>query len=200
MAWCPSRGQRWGEGLSGVLYFYSPWVDVSTEADVMVIGTMATKLCQLDPILTCMLKDCLPELLPVITHIVNKTVTFLTQLNQPLLHTPLLKEPNHVPDSLGNYWPISNLMFLSKVLEKAVPTQLISHMGQNCLFESMQSRYKKHHSPETTLACIQNDILWAIDQQKAAVLALLDLIPLTTKFCYHRFTISLASVIRHWIG
>ena len=40
--------------------------------------------------------------------------------------------------------------------------------------ELMQSAYRKHHSTETLLA-VQNDLLMAIDQKKAAVLVLLDL-------------------------
>ena len=39
----------------------------------------------------------------------------------------------------------------------------------------MQSAYRKHHSTETILLAVQNDLLMAIDQKKAAVLVLLDL-------------------------
>ena len=41
--------------------------------------------------------------------------------------------------------------------------------------EPMQSAYRKHHSTETTLLAVQNDLLMAIDQKKAAVVVLLDL-------------------------
>ena len=41
--------------------------------------------------------------------------------------------------------------------------------------EPMQSAYRKHHSTETTLLAVQNDLLMAIDQKKAASLLLLDL-------------------------
>ena len=39
----------------------------------------------------------------------------------------------------------------------------------------MQSAYWKHHSTETTLLAVQNDLLMDIDQKKIAVLVLLDL-------------------------
>ena len=39
----------------------------------------------------------------------------------------------------------------------------------------MQSAYKKHHSTETALLYIQNDILNSIDQNKVVLIVLLDL-------------------------
>ena len=43
------------------------------------------------------------------------------------------------------------------------------------MHETMQSAYKKHHSTETALLYIQNDILNSIDQNKVVLLVLLDL-------------------------
>ena len=48
-------------------------------------------------------------------------------------------------------------------------------MDLNNMHEIMQSSYKKHHSTETALLYIQNDILNYIDQHKAVLLVLLDL-------------------------
>ena len=39
----------------------------------------------------------------------------------------------------------------------------------------MQSAYRKHHSTETTLLCMTNDILRTIDRRQDVVLVLLDL-------------------------
>ena len=140
------------------------------------------------------------------SYIVNKSLatgTFLTQLKSALV-TLFRKKPNLDFDLLRNYQPVSNLTFLSRMLNRTVLTQLIPHMSQNCLSESMQSAYKKHHSPEGAPVHVHNDILRTIDQQAAVILALLDypwhLIPLTTTYCYHGFIICLASLIRHWIG
>ena len=41
--------------------------------------------------------------------------------------------------------------------------------------ESLQSAYKKHHSCETALLRVQNDILKSIDDKQCVVLLLLDL-------------------------
>ena len=43
------------------------------------------------------------------------------------------------------------------------------------MHEAIQSAYKKHHSTDTALLYIQNDILNSIDQHKIVLLALLDL-------------------------
>ena len=45
----------------------------------------------------------------------------------------------------------------------------------NNVHDSMQSVYKKHHSTETALLYIQNDILNSIDQNKVVLLVFLDL-------------------------
>ena len=48
-------------------------------------------------------------------------------------------------------------------------------MCDNDLNESLQSAYKKHHSCETALLRVQNDILKSIDNKQCVVLLLLDL-------------------------
>ena len=76
---------------------------------------------------------------------------------------------------MKNYRPISNLSFISKILENVVSSQLCHHLASNNLIEPMESAYRKHHSTESTLLAVQNNLLTAIDQKKAAVLLLLDL-------------------------
>ena len=48
-------------------------------------------------------------------------------------------------------------------------------MCDNDLNESLQTAYKKHHSCETALLLVQNDILKSIDNEQYVVLLLLDL-------------------------
>ncbi|MGG8473403.1 hypothetical protein ACM615_23930, partial [Rahnella sp. PAMC25617] len=48
---------------------------------------------------------------------------------------PRLKKPSLDPGVLANYRPISNLPFLSTVLEKRVAAQLQDHLNSNKLFE-----------------------------------------------------------------
>ena len=89
--------------------------------------------------------------------------------------TPLLKNTSPDKNVLKNYRPVSNLPFVSKVLERAVAKQLQNYLTVNNLHEPQQSAYRKHHSTETALLCVQNDIVQAIDGKKSVFLVLLDL-------------------------
>ena len=70
---------------------------------------------------------------------------------------------------------MSNLSFLSKILEKVVLRQLLNHLLTNNLFNSHQSAYRAGHSTETALLKIVNDLLSALDEDKVSLLFLLDL-------------------------
>ena len=87
---------------------------------------------------------------------------------------PLLKKPGL---ELGNkiFCPISNLQFTSKLTEKAVAIQLQTHMLTNDLFPEMQSVYREHHSTDTALLKVKNDILMNMDMGHVTLLVLLDL-------------------------
>ena len=79
------------------------------------------------------------------------------------------------PDLLKNYRPVSNLHFLSKIVEKVVIQRLEVHITRNDLQDSFQSAYRKQHSTETALLKIHNDIVTSLDQKKCTLLASLDL-------------------------
>ena len=54
-------------------------------------------------------------------------------------------------------------------------SQIEGYLTINGLFAKMQSAYRKHHSTETALLRVVNDIHQAIDNKCEAVLVLLDL-------------------------
>ena len=89
--------------------------------------------------------------------------------------TPLLKKPSPSKDDMKNYRPVSNLSFISKVLEKVVAKRIQSHLFSTNSSNPFQSAYKKFHSTEAALLKIHNDILMAMDKGKVTALALLDL-------------------------
>jgi len=64
---------------------------------------------------------------------------------------PLIKNQTMDCNMLNNYRPVSNLTFLSKVIEKAVPFLLNKYLINTNLNESLQSAYISGHSTETAL-------------------------------------------------
>ena len=70
---------------------------------------------------------------------------------------------------------MSNVPFLSKVLEKFVLHQLCGHLLANNLSETFQSAYHAHHSTETALLDITNCLLGSADEGQVSFLTLLSL-------------------------
>ena len=90
---------------------------------------------------------------------------------------PLIEKPTHDCKVLKNFRPISNLpsFFLSKLTEKVIAQLLGSGMQDTSVVENFQSAYEAHHSTETALLRVFNDILFSIDQGKGEILIPLDL-------------------------
>ena len=70
---------------------------------------------------------------------------------------------------------MSNLSFISKLIERIVAKQFVKHLCNNNIKNKYQSAYKALHSTETALIKIQNDLLREVDVSGAAILVLLDL-------------------------
>ncbi len=88
--------------------------------------------------------------------------------------TPIIKKANLDPGSLTNYWPISNLNYVSKLMECTVTSQLSSCLTEKDLLEPCQLTYRPRHSTETALICVIGDLLMALDNHRPALLSLLD--------------------------
>ena len=118
---------------------------VSTDDIDNFIKSSRVKTCALDPLPAPVLTKCLPILLPVITDIVNRSLdeAFLPNSLKTALIIPLLKKPNLNPEDLNNFRPVSNLPFISKLIEKSVAAQLVQYIDDNSLSEKLQSAYKK---------------------------------------------------------
>ena len=160
-----------------VIFILGSLKPATNEEISKIIRSSASKSCDLDPIPTWLLKLCLSELLPVITYIVNLSLSTSTvpyELKLALI-IPLLKKVLLDPEVLKNFRPVSNLTYLSKIIERVVVVRLNQHLIQNGLHEVLQSAYKQNHSTETALLKVQNDLLMANDTYGGAVLILLDL-------------------------
>ena len=121
---------------------------VSQDEVMKTIKSMSFKTCDLDPLPTSLYSDCLPHLLPFISDIINSSLSTGTVPDsfKSAIVRPLLKKHNLDPNELKNYRPVSNLSFLSKLLEKTVLNQLNTHLSSNNLLNPFQSAYRQHHS------------------------------------------------------
>src|SRR6218665_2498144 len=79
------------------------------------------------------------------------------------------------PGELSSYRPISNLSFLSKLLERVVSVQLTEYLSSADLSPVHESAYWKYLSTETALLKVVTDLTEAIDAGAHALLGLLDL-------------------------
>ena len=70
-----------------------------------------------------------------------------------------------------NFRPVCNLMFISKLTEKAVSIQINDYLVDNGLYASAQSFYRENHSTETALLKVKNDILLNMNKQHVTLLA-----------------------------
>ena len=155
----------------------SDFEPASEEEVLQIIGSAPTKHCQLDPLPTWLLKKNLVSLVCFITYIIICSLqsgVFPESMRHAIV-SPLLKKLLLDAQVWKNYRPVSNLTFLSKVLERVVAKRFRSHLTVRDLYEIFQSAYRDAHSPETALVRVQNDILISMDQGNVVALVLLDL-------------------------
>ena len=160
---------------------FSTFSTVTEDQVTKVITNSPSKSCSLDPWPTFLVLDYLDILITPITSIINasleqgKCPNFFKQAHV----TPILKKPSLDKEVFKNYRNVSNLNFISKILERVVAVQLQTHLDEAGLMTAFQSAYRKHHSTESALLNIQNDIL--LDMAKGSVTAL-SLLDLSTAF------------------
>ena len=74
-----------------------------------------------------------------------------------------------------NYRPVSNLSFISKLVERCTLQQLTQHCNNHTLLPDFQSAYWKHHGCETSLLKVTNDILWGMENKQVTSMIILDI-------------------------
>ena len=79
------------------------------------------------------MKQCLNDLVPLVTSVIYVSLskgTVSKRFKQAVV-IPLLKKPGLETNDLKHFRPVSNLPFISKVLEKIVLRQLQKHPSDN---------------------------------------------------------------------
>ena len=151
--------------------------EISEEELVSLVKSMSSKHCDLDPLPTWLVKECISDLAPVLTSMVNQSLcqSSVAESLQKALVFPTIKNMYGDREALSNYRPVSNIPFLSKLLEKVVLTQLNEYLDHNSLLGKHQSGYRVGHSCETLLASMFDDILGEMDKGNVVALICLDM-------------------------
>ena len=137
-----------------------------------IVMKSAPKSCSLDPIPSDLLQQHIDDIIDVMTNLINASLRdgVVPPAFKTAAITPLIKKPSLDPNNLKNFRPVSNLPFISKILEKVVLEQLKNHLGKNNLVEPFQSAYRENHCTETALLRITCDLLNAADEGMVSTL------------------------------
>ena len=137
---------------------------VSKEELIKIISVMNKTTCASDPFPTKLLMNHLPAVIDIILHIVNLSIStciFPSSCKSSIV-IPVIKKPGLDSELLKNYRPVSNLSFLSKIIEEVISTQLVTYIVDNGLTDDFQSAYKCGHSTETALLRVYITILLSL--------------------------------------
>ena len=132
-----------------------------------IVSKAKPTTCSNDPLPSAIVKDNIELLLPAITHLVTLSLhggEFPEGLKSAIVR-PLLKKKG-LDLALANYRPVSNLTYISKIIEKAVAILFDAHMDKESLLPKYQSAYRAGFSTETLLLRIHNDILKNMEEKK----------------------------------
>jgi len=103
-----------------------------------------------------------------------KEGVFPYDLKQAIVR-PRWKKPTFYLAQLSSYHPISNLSFISKTIER-----FSEHIDAEHLRPSRQSAYRAHHSTETAVTAVHDELVRDIDSGRVLALISLDLSSLST--------------------
>ena len=121
------------------------------------------------------LKSCNNTVVPLITHIINCTITQSKIPNEwkQAVVIPLFKDGDK--NCSSNYRPISILPAISKILEKVVHNQVYTHLSTYNLLSEAQFGFRKNHSTATCILRLLDTIYTGMENGMMTGVIFLDL-------------------------
>ena len=172
------------ESQEPVVEYTVPEIKLSCfhQVDVNTVKSITQKVkftyCANDPLPMSDIKrsENFSDLLKTLTDMVNVSIdnNVFPLSEKRAIVKPIVKGKLD-PQSLNSFRPVSNLTFLSKILEKVILDQLMDHLQLVNVLPDNQSAYRRLYSTETTLCSVVNNLLVHMDEGKCSVLILLDL-------------------------
>ena len=143
-----------------------------------IVKSYGVKCSPEDPVPASLLSSSVDTFAPFWLEIVNLSLqvgSMEGMVNAVVL--PLIKELSSLvdTDNYKNYRPVSNLVFIGKLIERVVQTRLNQHLLSNNLVSEKNYAYEKNHSTELLLLKVVDDLYKAFDNNLPSVVVLLDL-------------------------
>jgi len=145
---------------------------------------MPAKFCELDPILTWLLKN-ICHIAPVICHLCNLSLqsgVFPGQLKEARM-SPLLKKSNINPDDASSYI-VFLIYHMSKLIERFITRRFTAHCSTFSLLPERQSAYRPYHSTETAVLSVHKLAMSPLSFCWISVQPLMQLITIFFSLCY----------------
>ena len=136
---------------------FAPLTETETRR---LMSPLQNKSCDIDPVPAKVFQLLQDKLIPIYMRIINPSLGQgeFTQDWKNSIVKCLLKKTGL--DLLRkNYRPVSNIMYISKMVEKAVPNQFNAHSDNHDLLPDFQSAYREGYSTETALLKLVSDIV-----------------------------------------
>ena len=149
---------------------------VHPEEIAKIISSLkSTKSCGYDNIDSYVIKLAKVELTPVITHIINISIS---NSSFPTVWKKAKVIPLHKKDEViypKNYRPVALLPIASKILERAIFLQLVAYLEHNDLLHPFHHGFRSKHNTSTALLQMVDVWLEALEDQEISAVVMLDM-------------------------
>jgi hypothetical protein len=188
---------------SSTLSEFDPCTKGEIKQYLMSSGCKTSSVVDLFP--TFLLSHCIDDLIVYLTHLVNLSLTTgsVDGLKEACVR-PVIKNNHCDPDKYQSYRPISNLSFVSKLIEKTVLTRLNTHMNSNKLLNNRQFGYKQNLSCESLLLKFVNDLFVNMENKRGVVVLMCDLSAAFDTVNHHKLlsilrdNLCVSGIALHW--